>query len=62
MRNPINIDTFVALKKSNGKLTHFMRDEGDTEWREWKHEYGYPQEFHALMFKNGAIWKKDEQS
>jgi len=51
----MTIDIFIALKKKHGKLTGVLTDEGG-EFKEWKHEYGYPERFHALLFKDGAIW------
>lgn len=51
----LNVDKFVRLKREHGPLVAFMRDEGDTEWKAWKKEFGFPSEVHALRFKDQYV-------
>lgn len=53
----MTIDEFIRLKMKHGRLAAFTLGEGE-EWREWKHEFGYPANFHALKFKDDRVWDK----
>lgn len=51
----MTIDLFLTMKKKHGKLMAFTICEGSA-FKTWKHEYGYPGEFHALLFFDGTVW------
>jgi len=56
---PFNVDIFVALKKKHGRLAYYNTEE-EGEWQVWKHEYGWPKEFFALMFVDGKSWNRKD--